>query len=255
MKSKKLDKNAQLVKLGLTNHQALVYCALLEQGDSTVLKLSTATKLNRITVHKVVDELVNIGLVFSTVSGKRRLLSAAPPEALQNLIVNQEKELIEKREMTGDLINSLYQSINKVKDRTDSEVKFYEGYKAVSELYDEILLCSEVRAIVNSSEINKIFPENMSKFIDALSNGAKVWNLLTFNNHKPSFVKLEETFIGYKAKFLPEDVNDLGAIDYLLFKGNIVMVQAGSTPRAIRVRNEVYYNFAEQMYKLLWRLL
>lgn len=258
MKTNQIKQNSySLSEIGLTKPQSEVYLALLELGHSTVLEISRHTKLNRITVHKTIEELSELGLVSSYLSGKRRKILAEPPEKLKNLIKIQKEDLDRKDGLLGDLINDLYKNINKIKDHTESEVKYYEGFKAVSELYDNILTYNSVRTIVNSHAVLKFFPGNVEKFMDAIRRGVEVYDLHTYGDASEAFKAFDEfkkTYTRYKRKSLPIEFKDIAAIDYLLYEGHIAMVLAGKRPKAIVIKNEFFYAFAVEMYKFIWRM-
>lgn len=246
---------SNLMNYGLNTYEADVYVALLEAGSSTVLELSKKTGINRITVHNSVESLRFKGLASTFVNGKRRKIIAEPPEKLKEIIRQEKKEIERKELVLEDIVNGLYKRVNNIKDNTDSEVKYIEGFKAVRDLYDEILRSKQVKTILNSVEITRYFPENTNKFIDAVKRGVDIWDLHQYGSLQDVFATLSDTYLNYHAKSLPADLKDVGAMDYLLYEGKIVLIQGDKIPKAVVIKNDVFYYHAEQMYKLLWRLL
>lgn len=247
--------SCSLKEFGLSDVQSMVYLALLEIGSSSVLALSKLTQINRITVHKSINDLIELGLVSSAVVGKRRRIFAETPEKLK-LIINKEKALIQKKEdHLSRIMNDLFSKVNIVKDQTNAEVTYFEGFKNVREVYDQVLAGKYVYAIVNSTEISKYFPENMGKFINALENGVKIRNLLIYDKHLTDFMKLQETFLGYESKLLPKQTENIGAIDYLVFDKGIAMVEGGRWPKAIVIKNDLFRTVAEHSFNIIWSFL
>lgn len=254
----KTDQNSQistsLVDLGLTESQSHVYYALLEMGHSTVLEVSKYTSVNRIKVHKTVEELVELGLVGSYTLKKRRRIFAESPEKLRNILKIQKEELDRKDIFLGDLINELYKSVSNIKDNTASEVKFYEGYKSIRDLYDSILESKSIWTIVNSNKVLKYFPENLDKFITKVQSGAEIFDLHVFGDSNENLSKLNSLYLNYNSKVLPAQFSSVSAIDYLLYDGHIAMILADTVPKAVVIKNQHFYLFALEMYKFIWKM-
>lgn len=244
-----------LEDFGLSKYESKVYLDLFFAGRGTVLSVAKNTGINRITVHKSVDSLVKLGLVNVYIVGKRRRLIAEPPEKLQILIENQKRSLVSKESFLSDLVNDMYKSVNIVKDNTDSEVKYFKGYKAVRGLYDEMIRAKEVRAIINSTEIYRYFPENSKKFLDAISGGLRLWDLASYTDDKLEYSRWTENFVSYKSKTLPPSMNNLGAIDFSILDESIILIEGGKIPSAIQIKNKVLARLMVQIYDLLWKSL
>lgn len=81
-----MDELQVLKKLGLNEHEASIYMALLRMGPSSVSDISKETGLHRPTIYKFIPDLLNRGLVVLSPKNKRQLYSAESPEKLKYVI-------------------------------------------------------------------------------------------------------------------------------------------------------------------------
>ena len=75
-----------LKKIGLGNHEANIYLALVELGPSLISHLSRHTGLHRPTIYKALPALQTKGLISVAPRGKQKLYAAEPPEKLRALL-------------------------------------------------------------------------------------------------------------------------------------------------------------------------
>ncbi len=108
----------ELIKLGFSSNQAMVYLALLELGQSRAGLIIAKAKLPRQTVYNTLAELEEKELVFSVVkSGRKNFQTKDPQQLLEN--VRLQEETIEK--LLPQLISRRDVSKN------ISDIRVYEG--------------------------------------------------------------------------------------------------------------------------------
>lgn len=243
-----------LEQMGLTPLETKVYLGLLEKGASTVLELSKHVKLNRTTTHLTIETLIKKGLATHIQNGSRRQIIPEPPEKLSVLIDQEKWEIKRKEDNLQDIITSIYDTVLNAKENTESQVKYYEGKRAVQNIYDDILRSSEIRAYVNSGEIIDVFPENFEKFQSVARNGrTEIWDLQEDNYLSRQFtekVKIQN----YHLKFFPKDIK-IHSMDYLIYEDKITIIRGKPTPLAIVIQNRLLYENAKVLFDLMWRLL
>lgn len=130
----------ELVNLGLSEKEADVYLALLELSPAPVQDVAEKAGVNRTTTYLLVDVLAKRGIVSSTMSGKKQLYVAEPPERLVTLLRLQRQELEEKeRELmrTIPLLNAVYDTKG-----DKPRIQYFEGPESVAQVR-EILLAAE----------------------------------------------------------------------------------------------------------------
>src|SRR6185436_1429888 len=87
----------------LGDKEILVYQTCLEHGFLNPTQIARLTGIKRTTIYLVVEELKRKGLLNEKIKGKKKIVGAAPPETLRQL-VDQEKERIAKKdEIVGSI--------------------------------------------------------------------------------------------------------------------------------------------------------
>jgi len=124
----------ELNKIGLNKKQAQVYLACLELSTTTVLKLSQKTGLNRTTIYKIVNELVNMKMIIISVKGKKKKFVAEKPEKIKLL-------LKEKINHLNQILPELNTLINK--STIKPKLKYLEGIEGIKTAYNESLNSKE----------------------------------------------------------------------------------------------------------------
>lgn len=125
-----MDINKTLARVGLTGKKARIYTTSLKLGPSSVLALSKTTGIFRPALYKLLSELEDEGLFFTTISGKRKLYAAIDPSRLLDLYHEREQEL--KR-----VLPALVQLAGLAS--TKPKLEYYEGKEQLRSLYRSVL--------------------------------------------------------------------------------------------------------------------
>jgi hypothetical protein len=94
-------------------------------------------RMNRVTVHSAVEQMLEKGLLFETRKGKRRLIVAEEPVSLLRLLSKKEQEITRARgsmEHIMRLLTSLQST-----DQSVPTVKLYEGAEGFKKMLEETL--------------------------------------------------------------------------------------------------------------------
>ncbi|MDD5433659.1 MAG: helix-turn-helix domain-containing protein [Candidatus Pacebacteria bacterium] len=130
----------QLVELGFTEKEAMVYLALLEMGPSTVSEIGRQAKINRTTGYDIVEMLCSKGLANALGEGTIKKYTVEDPEKIIAFSQSKFQEAQAQFEASKKLLpelKSIFQKIEKPK------VKFYEGINGLKEVYEETLTAKE----------------------------------------------------------------------------------------------------------------
>jgi sugar-specific transcriptional regulator TrmB len=119
-----------LTDIGLPELEAKVYLAILQLGETTVLKISRATEIKRTTIYHVIESLKQKGLVSEDVQGLKSFLVAEDPQKLSQLLNARAKTF----EGILPILSAQYQTKNKTVD-----TKIYIGAQAIRSVYDSLL--------------------------------------------------------------------------------------------------------------------
>lgn len=127
----------QLRFFGANPREASIYMHCLQLGASSVQELARAMKMNRVTVHSAVEQMLEKGLLFETRKGKRRLIVAEEPVSLLRLLAKKEQEIIRVRGGMEHILRLLVGL--QATDQSVPTVKLYEGAEGFKKMLEETL--------------------------------------------------------------------------------------------------------------------
>ncbi|MEO6728614.1 MAG: helix-turn-helix domain-containing protein [Candidatus Dojkabacteria bacterium] len=245
-----------LQEYGLSPSESLVYITLLQLGPSSVLDISRKAKLNRATTHLNISSLIERGLATQIQKGNKRAIIAEPPEKISYLI-EQEKSTISRKESgLNNVIESIYDEIDKVKENTSSQVKYYEGVRAVQRVYNDILTSPTIKAYVSPEQIWEKLPDNYNSFPEAMKKGLYMQDIVSKDKYQKLFEDTYTNMKGIDFKFLPEN-SKLKSMDYLIYRDSIAIIQPtkNNNISAIVIKNEGLAINSTILFDLLWNIL
>jgi len=145
----------------------MVYEVLLKNGPLVAGKLTKKTPLKRGLVYKLLEQLVELGLVEKEEKeGKSALFKPGHPLKLKELAQNQEKKAKDAQMILAGVLGGLVSDFNLVSGKPG--IRFFEGVEGLKEVYDDILETGEnfylVRSIYEPVYSKQILPV-VNKFI------------------------------------------------------------------------------------------
>lgn len=143
----------QLKDVGLHQSEIDVYLYLLGNGYSTPPQVSRGTKIARTNCYNVLSSLKDKGLIKEEQRRKRKVYLASDPEAL---LLSLEKKKMALEGVIPDL-KALF-----ITQKNKPQVKFYDGWEEVKEIYLKSLEAEEIRMIGSTQR----FVEIDQKFSD-----------------------------------------------------------------------------------------
>jgi len=138
-----------LMRLGLNKTEIHVYLTALKVGPNTVMNLAEHAELKRVTTHAVVNELITKSVFLDTYRGKKRLVYAAPIDALQT-IVEQKRFEVEQLESQLESSKSLFQQIKSLSENFP-DVRMYQWTEWITTTLLEIARDEEDVCIINDA--------------------------------------------------------------------------------------------------------
>ncbi|MDB5182094.1 MAG: transcriptional regulator TrmB [Candidatus Saccharibacteria bacterium] len=124
-----------LINAGLNEAQATVYLFLLKQGETAPPTVALKLSITRSNAYKVLDSLVDMGLVRKTEINKKFLYKAEDPIALTNIVAEERNRVIALEQGVREAMHELRKSYEK--NNVDQDVRSYRGNTAVKSLYVE----------------------------------------------------------------------------------------------------------------------
>ncbi len=123
-----------LKELGLPKNKTDVYLAVLQMGRGSVQEIAAKCGIARTTVHEILLQLSELGLVGYTANGKTRVYVAESPQKLLTLQDNRAK-------MIRNILPELELLCNT--EGTRPKVRFYDGAEGVKTVFDDTLTASD----------------------------------------------------------------------------------------------------------------
>lgn len=156
-----------LQEIGLTDKESLVYLALLQVDNSSVVDIAKKTGVKRTTVYVVIDALAKKGLVSETTVNGKTQYQAESPERLKTFIERQKIVLEERERRLDDVISQIKTVQKDVGEKP--VVKYFEGKEGVvsinENVYEDTPDGDEVYLLYSKDLLNEVFTEKeMEKY-------------------------------------------------------------------------------------------
>ncbi len=146
----------KLQEIGLGKNQAEIYSLLISGGKKKGSELAKEVGLSRQLTYKVLDELMELGLVEKEKkSGSAGLFLPAHPSKLEELLFKKEAEIKRAQKELGATIDALTSQYNLTAGKPG--VQFFEGEEGVRKVLEETLSVKDeiIYTIVDSQTLEK----------------------------------------------------------------------------------------------------
>lgn len=127
-------KDEILREIGLSDHQVMAYTYLLKNGPTPPPKLARNLKLTRSNAYKVLDQLVEMGLVSRLDVNKKLNYKAEDPIALASIAAEERNRVIALEQNVKEALKQFRNDYQK--SSIDTEVQTYRGNVAVKAVYE-----------------------------------------------------------------------------------------------------------------------
>lgn len=242
----------KLQKLGLSEQATKTYMACANQGTLTPSQISEVTGIKRTSVYVYLKELRKKGLVTEKKSGRKRLVTAEPPQVIKTLIKEEQKRLEEQLIEVDVLIEEL-QKIHKQEPR-QTKTTTIEGQAGLKNLADLIIHEKEDLYWIGSLEnfLEKVDEETLFRFL--------TWRRM---NQKTTAYAITDTGI-LKHKKFSEPIKNFREMKFtnkqiqshsllVIFGNKTAVVSFETQPiKIITVEDNATTNLMRTMFNLIW---
>ena len=246
-----------LKQLGLTEIEANLYQTLLQMGPTTVKDLADRSGVKRITAHFNIESLISKGLVTQTMEGARRKILAEPPDRIESLIQEKQSEILYLKSQFPNILNTIKTHYSSKPSDNEVSIKYYEGKKAVMNIYEDVVKSKELRSYVNCQLLTGIFTTNFDLFTRAHKNrnDMEVWEIMEDSKIARKYAD-QMSKQRYHYKVTPKNLSlSDSVIDYMMFDGKVAIVDLKSATSGIVISNVNYYNNAKAIFDFIWQIL
>lgn len=154
-----------LSQAGLTYSQAVVYEILLKNGPLKAGKIHQKTTLKRGLVYKMLDELVDLGLVKKNQTlGKVDVFEPEHPTKLKDLAEKAEDKAKTAQTVLDGFMSKMVSDFNLVSSLPG--VQIYEGVEGAKKVLDDSLQAdTEIYSYIDSEAVNKLYPDMNKQYV------------------------------------------------------------------------------------------
>jgi hypothetical protein len=197
----------QLHQLGLSADEAAIFVCLLE-SPKTQLDTSRATGIARSNVYRIVDGMIEKGIVHEVTTDDGRVLAGANLDALELLVVEQEVDAQLNRAHFDQLLPMLEMF---QRQGSNFSVKTYTGIAGMKQmLWNELKANGEVLVFSGSSlnsATGKRWAEKFRK--EVIDRGIKQRSIENTPGIANPYSDYEAYIEHYQARHLPKDLLDI----------------------------------------------
>ncbi len=126
-----------LQEIGLTEGETKVYLALISLGMTKTGPLAKKAEVSSSKVYKILDRLIQKGLVGHVLQGKIKLFQALEPRRVVDYLEKKEQEIKQKKDLMQKILPQL--ELERKLSGKKTQAVIYEGFKAIKNFYLNIL--------------------------------------------------------------------------------------------------------------------
>lgn len=183
-----------LEQIGLSPEEAEIYLTLLNKGSLSASQIGSSTKVKRTYVYKIVEGLMQKGLVTQNKNGRTTVFAPNSPDHLLTL-ANKRKEQAENahNQLEAHLGNlrTLYSSVD-----AKPVVQYFEGVEGIKKVYLDTLKCKgTIYALVETANVHpEIYEWVTSKYVKKrIDNGIKVKAIVSSGANTNKYIEKNES--------------------------------------------------------------
>jgi HTH-type transcriptional regulator, sugar sensing transcriptional regulator len=242
-----------LKKTGLTEGEAKVYLALLSLGESTIGKILEKSKVTKSIIYRILDRLIDKGLVSHITKEKTKHYQASPPHNLIDYLEKQEKSINETKEDVEKLIPELM----KLQTSTNlNQATIYQGFKGIMTVYEKRFEKLKKGETYLNLGLPAVQPEHHHAFWEKdHKKRAKLKiraQLLYDSKVEDKVLKNRNGFWGCDARKMPFNVETPSWI--LVYADTVVIaIPQGDNPIAIEIVNREVADSFSNYFNWFWK--
>jgi sugar-specific transcriptional regulator TrmB len=246
---------AAVTSIGLTSKHALVCETLLSNGVGTPLILSRATTLNRGSLYRYLDELINAGFVEEVMEGKTKKYVATDPNNLRMLITKQEAKLSTLKEEIPLLIKQL---MSKAEIKAEgTQVKYYRGVEGLRQMLWNIVSSGAEFVGLGyenwNTSVGKKFAEKLRQKV--LDNQIVTREILNEVDADFTYTELGKKYGSfYEHRAIPAEVIEIHHDTYIYNDVFAFYYHYQGELFGVEIHNKEITKTEKQMFEILWKV-
>jgi len=126
-----------LMKLGLSKTEAILYLKLLKIGASNVKTLIKETGFYKANIYDALERLCEKGIISKVIEDNKRVYQLQNPESLVEFIQQKEEEIEQQKKIAKKLTKSV--ELAKKHIHSQETAMVFRGISGVKQIYSEII--------------------------------------------------------------------------------------------------------------------
>ncbi len=232
-----MDVENALKEIGLTEHEAKVYIALLKNGPSLAGRVSRITGVHRRNVYDITERLIKKGVVGYIVKNNRRYFEAVNPEKFLDILKEKENNLMENLSYLKDIYSG---------SKEKQETLFYKGIEGLKSVFqDQLEDNKEVLILGASKSAFDVLPFYF-KWYDRDRMKRKIRARIIASEPLGKKIPLAEI------RHLPEKYANPLAIN--IYKDKVAIIFWKKNPVAIVIKEREIADSYRKYFELTWKM-
>ena len=240
MKLKKILKN-----LHWSDKEIDIYLTLLANGNLTITEISNLSKINRITIYDVIENLISNGFVNRVIKNQTKIYIATDPKKV--LKIEQKK--------VHTLEHHLPEFENLKLQTKQQEVSIYEGANNLNVLYDDINAQDGItKCFINIEQMNTHDQKQIEKFIrQRVSKRRLVYAILPLTEESKKAYKNQKLF-RRQIKLLPENKFTFET-SFIITNSKLYIIDYSNQIICTQINNPKVAKSFEKIFNFCWQTL
>ncbi len=234
-----------LKDLGLEEKEVLIYLALLELGEATVLSIAQKSGIKRPTAYVILQVLEEKGFVSRVVRGKKTFFT---PQHPQKLITETELRLKELKASMPQL-EALFH-----KEEGKPRVLMYEGKEKLDRAFDEVFVVRGESLYMGTLKLSQeAFPRTFQKISYAtLSPNFKMREFIDESEESRAYArKVSGPY--HKIRFMPREFLPF-EIDVGIFGNRTLITSVKKEFFTISIESEEISKAFRTIFEVMWNV-
>ncbi len=236
---------------GLSKKEAEVYLTSLEVYKPTPLNVSKETYLPRPTIYRIMEDLVEKGLMGKVKEGKHTIYVPEDPRVL-----------VEKLRLQSSSIQNVMTELHELATvyRSRPTVRFFEGPEGVKRIFQDILLLDDKELLAFSSikELLKALPEYYSTFMKTRIKRKICARIISPKDEEG--IKLSEVAEKEyrEIKFISDALaKKLGVIGghVFIYADHVALISFDQDQTSVIIENKALANVQRSLFEIAWETL
>jgi sugar-specific transcriptional regulator TrmB len=251
-----MNKRIKLVmeSLGLTGKHGLVLSSLWGERGGTPLTLARATRLNRSSIYRYLEDLQKAGLVEEIMVGtKKSSYRALEAESLEGVVVKQEAKLERLKETIPLLVKEL--SVGKTQEQ--SEVKYYRGVEGLRQMLWNVVASGKEYVGLGYENWNTSVGKSYAEKLRAknMKTGVKSRELLNVVGKEYEYTSLKESYAGvYEHRVIDPKILEIKHDTYIYGDVFAYYYHYRGEYFGVEIHNAEIARTEKQIFDILWKM-